>query len=225
MKRIQVLFGTILIGASLAACARMDRLDYTRIYSRAGWQKPDRVIETLAIPPGAVVADIGSGSGYFTIELARAVGPTGRVYAVDVDAAALEKLQARAAEAGISWIESKLVAGEESGLPRNVSVVFLCNSYHHLPDRPRYFARLRAELGADHRVAVVDHIHDLSGILRLFVSTGHWTPEALLLREMQAAGYELNERHDYLPTQNFHVYRPQSASATPRPASAGGVLP
>lgn len=214
MKRIQTLIGIFLFGASLAACARMDRLDYTRIYSRAGWQKPDRVIETLAIPVGATVADIGSGSGYFTLELARAVGPTGRVYAVDVDAAALEKLQARAADAGIHWIESKLVTGEESGLPSEVSLVFLCNSYHHLPDRPRYFARLRAQLQPVHRIGVVDHIHDLSGILRLFVSTGHWTPEELLKREMTAAGYELLERYDFLPTQNFHVYRPKSASAT-----------
>jgi SAM-dependent methyltransferase len=213
MKRIQTLIGIFLFGASLAACARMDRLDYTRIYSRAGWQKPDRVIETLAIPVGATVADIGSGSGYFTFELARAVGPTGRVYAVDVDAAGLEKLQARAADAGIHWIESKLVTGEESGLPAEVSLVFLCNSYHHLPDRPRYFARLRSQLQPVHRVAVVDHIHDLSGILRLFVSTGHWTPEELLTREMTAAGYELLERHDFLPTQNFHVYRPKSAGA------------
>ncbi len=200
MKRIQALLGIILAATSLAACARMDRLDYTRIYSRAGWQKPDRVIETLVIPVGATVADIGSGSGYFTLELARAVGPTGRVYAVDVDA-------------GIHWIESRLVTGEDSGLPVDVSLVFLCNSYHHLPDRPRYFARLRTRLQPAHRVAVVDHIHDLSGILRLFVSTGHWTPEDLLAREMQAAGYELSERHDYLPTQNFHVYRPESASA------------
>ena len=63
--------------------------------SRAAWQRPDEVVSALGLQPGDTVCDIGSGPGYFTLRLARAVGPGGRVYAVDVEPRMLEELRGR----------------------------------------------------------------------------------------------------------------------------------
>lgn len=207
-----ILFLTMLVLiVPLGACARMDRLDYTRVYSRAGWQLPDQVIAAMGVRPGDVVADLGSGSGYFTLRLAEAVGPTGRVYAVDVDAQALADLRETAGARGLQNIETVLVSGSDHGVPPQVRLVFSCNSYHHLPDHVEYFTRLRESLGPAHQVAVVDHFHDQRGFLRLFISSGHWTPKDVLLREMRAAGYTLHSEHDFLPTQHFHIFKPGSS--------------
>ena len=88
----------------LAGCTALKRFAYEG-FGRDGWQKPDEVIAALALRAGDRIADIGSGSGYFTLRLARAVGPSGKVYAVDIDHAMNEDLAARAREAGLANIE------------------------------------------------------------------------------------------------------------------------
>ena len=67
-----------------AGCSRLKQWAYQGI-DRDQWQQPDKVITTLQIPPGAEIADLGAGGGYFTFHLAKAVGPNGKVYAVDID--------------------------------------------------------------------------------------------------------------------------------------------
>src|SRR5262249_8042116 len=74
----------LLVVALSAGCTRMKRFAYEG-FLRDRWQHPERVIASLGLQPGAAVADLGSGGGYFTFRLARAVGPTGKVYAADVD--------------------------------------------------------------------------------------------------------------------------------------------
>src|SRR5512140_3067395 len=63
---------------------------------RTAWQKPDEVVAALELAPGAIACDLGAGSGYFAIRMARAVGPTGRIHAVDVEPRMLEVLARRA---------------------------------------------------------------------------------------------------------------------------------
>jgi len=74
----------LLILLLLAGCARLKQCAYEG-FNREQWQQRDRVIQSLQIRPGDRIADLGSGSGYFVFALAKAVGPTGKVYAVDVD--------------------------------------------------------------------------------------------------------------------------------------------
>ncbi len=202
---------TALAVAVLAAagCSGITKLDYTRLYSRSGWQHPERVIESLKIVEGDHVADIGSGDGYFVFRLADAVGPRGRVYAVDVEEEVVGKLRAKVAEAGYSNVEVILGEFGDPLLPdERIDLVFLCNTYHHIDDRPAYFARLRADLGPRGRVAVVDVRSDLSGILSLFTDEGHDTPLDELGAEMSEAGYHRTEAFDFLPIQNFQVFAP-----------------
>jgi SAM-dependent methyltransferase len=192
-----------------AGCSGMSKLDYGKLHSRAGWQLPEQVIESLKIEEGAHVADLGAGDGYFVFRLADAVGPRGRVYAVDVDEEIVEKLRARVAEEGYSNVEVILGEFGDPKLPdARIDLVFLCNTYHHIDDRPDYFARLKMDLGPGGRVAVIDMRSDLSGFLSLFTDEGHDTPLDELDAEMNEAGYHRSEAFDFLPIQNFQVFAP-----------------
>ena len=191
----------------LSGCSGLSKLDYGNLYQRAGWQLPDQVIESLNIQPGDHVADIGAGGGYFTFILADAVGPSGRVYAVDVEEEITIDLEAQASENNYPNVEVILGEFEDPLLPDGtVDLVFLCNAYHHIERRVGYFSRLKADLKPEGRVALVDTKDDLAGILRLFVTADHWTPKELLISEMEAAGYRHLGGFDFLPTQNFEMF-------------------
>ena len=88
--------------------------------ARDAYQKPDEVMKALALRPGEVVADIGSGSGYFTLRFARVVGETGRVYAVDVSPDMIRHLDARVRDAGLLNVSTILAPPDDPRLPQPV---------------------------------------------------------------------------------------------------------
>src|SRR5262245_4789952 len=101
MQRVAAL---LLAAGLLGGCAEIKRWSYEGS-SRDDWQQPERGVESLGTRPGDRVADLGSGSGYSTVRLAPAVGPGGKVYAVDVDEDMNQYLRGRLAEQGISNVE------------------------------------------------------------------------------------------------------------------------
>lgn len=174
---------------------------------RARWQQPEAVIRSLAIQPGAHVADLGAGGGYFTFRLAEAVGPAGKAYAVDVDKGNLGYIARRAREQGYANVETVLAQYDDPLLPESgVDLIFTCNVYHHLEDRSNYFKSSARYLKPHGRVAIID-INGSSWIHRLF---GHWTAAETSRREMEAAGYTLAQDFDFLPRQNFQVFEKES---------------
>jgi arsenite methyltransferase len=155
---------------------------------RARWQQPEAVVRSLSIQPGAYVADLGAGGGYFTFRLADAVGPTGKVYAVDVDKDNLNYIAQHAKAQGYANIETVLAKYDDPLLPQaKIDLIFTCNTYHHLENRAAYFSAAARYLTPDGRVAVID-INGSSWIHRLF---GHWTPKETTRGELEAAGYFL----------------------------------
>jgi SAM-dependent methyltransferase len=104
--------------------------------ARDAWQKPDEVIGALNLRPGQVACDIGSGPGYFTLRLARAVGPAGRVYAVDVEPKILDALRERLAGSGLRNVTPVLGLADNPMLPpAGCDVILIVDTYHHFPDR------------------------------------------------------------------------------------------
>lgn len=199
-------FLCLLVGSG---CAGMSKLDYSRIYARDGWQRPARVVEALGLEPGQRVADLGAGDGYFTFRLAEAVGPEGLVYAVEVDEEKLAVLEAAVRERAATNVRVVHGRFEDPQLPDGeVDLVVIVNTYHHIAERVPYFTNLRRDLARGGRVANIDVRDDLTGILSLFPTEGHWTPVAELAHEMEAAGYLRRERFDFLPLQSFEVYAP-----------------
>jgi ubiquinone/menaquinone biosynthesis C-methylase UbiE len=170
---------------------------------RDRWQQPDTVIRSLAVKPGDHVADVGAGGGYFTFRLAEAVGPTGKVYAVDVDSSNLEYIARRARERGYANVETILAKYDDPLLPvAGVDLIFTCNVYHHLENRPEYFDTAARYLRPNGRVALID-LNGSSWLYRLF---GHWTPKETSQQEMETAGYRLTGDFDFLARQNFQVF-------------------
>jgi arsenite methyltransferase len=169
------------------------------------WQQPKAVIEALHITPGMHVADLGAGGGYFTFRLAEAVGPDGKVYAVDTDEASLRFIEQEGPRQGgmPPQVELILATPNDSRLPaHDTDLIFMCDTYHHLPDRVAYMRSLARSLSAHGRIAILD-FKEGSWVGALF---GHATSNASIRREMEAAGYRLIEEFDFLAKQHFQVF-------------------
>ncbi|HET6303193.1 MAG TPA: methyltransferase domain-containing protein [Myxococcota bacterium] len=189
-----------LTALALSACSgwKSDRTPARR----DRWQHPERVVESLRIRPGDHVVDLGAGWGYFTFRLADAVGPAGRVYAVEIDEERARSLERAAREGGFSNVEVILAKPGDPLLPDGeIDLVFLCNAYHHIQDRVDYFDRLRVDLKRDGRVAIVDG-RDVFAWLTL----GHFPTRATRHAEMSAAHYRDAETFDFLRFQSFEVF-------------------
>ncbi|HSD26154.1 MAG TPA: methyltransferase domain-containing protein, partial [Vicinamibacteria bacterium] len=125
--------------------------------ARDAYQKPDEVMKALALRPGEVVADIGSGSGYFTLRFARVVGETGRVYAVDVSPDMIRHLNRRLREAGVRNVVPVLADPDDPLLPDDsVDRFVIVNTWHHIEDRPGYLALLKRMLKPGGQVVHID---------------------------------------------------------------------
>ena len=186
----------------LAGCTTLKKCAYEG-FGRDGWQQPEKVVQSLAIKPGDRIADLGSGGGYFTFRLSRAVGPTGKVYAVDVDKDMLEDLAERAKKDGYGNIEKILAKYDDPSLPESgVDLIFTSNVYHHIEARAKYFADAAKYLRPGGRVAVVD----FDGRHWSATFVGHTTPVELIKKEMDEAGYRLEREFDFLDRQSFLVF-------------------
>jgi ubiquinone/menaquinone biosynthesis C-methylase UbiE len=194
------------IALLMAGCAQLKQCAYAGI-NRDEWQQPQKVIAALKIQPGASVADLGSGGGYFTFRLAEAVGPSGKVYAVDIDRDMVDLIAERATKEERSNVEVILARPEDPSLPKaGVDLIFTSNTYHHIEDRVAYFANLRKYLRRNGRVAIIefDRRGWLEGLLR------HYTPSEFIKREMEQAGFTLQQEFDFLNRQSFLIFVPKS---------------
>ena len=197
----------VLAAALLAIGPALVKMDLGSLGSRDAWQLPDRVVESLGIGAGDRVADVGAGDGYFTFRLAAAVGPEGRVYAVEVDDALVAELREKARDGGHENVV--VVRGEYADplLPDGeIDVALFCNSYHHIEDRVAYFDRLRSDLADGGRVVHLDL--KANALVRAFAPHGHWSTVETMQEEMGRASYTLAEQLDFLPIQSFVVFRP-----------------
>ena len=170
--------------------------------ARDDWQMPERVIAALDIAEGERVADIGAGTGYFSVRLAEQT-PARTIYAVDVEPAMVEHVRERAAGAGLRQVVGVVAEPSSPNLPEPVDVALIVNTYHHIPDRVGYFAALRESLAPGVRLAIVDYQKGAAGGGP--PDEFRFEPEEID-DELDRAGYAPLARHDFLPRQNFLVY-------------------
>lgn len=170
--------------------------------ARDEWQKPHQVIQALNLAPGSVVADIGSGTGYFSIRLAHFV-PKGRVFGVDIEPDMVKYLAERATRDGLTNVTAVSGKPDDPRLPAKVDVVIMVDVFHHVAGREQYFRRLRNSLKPGGRVAIIDYKKDSPMGPPVSVRI---TPDAVKA-ELRAAGYALAKEHDFLPHQYFLIFR------------------
>ncbi len=170
---------------------------------RDAWQKPHEVIGALAPKPDAIIADIGSGTGYFSVRFAHMV-PKGRVYGVDTEPDMVKYLAERAKREGLDNITAVKAAAGDPRLPEKADLIILVDVYHHIGNRERYFGKLRDSLKPGGRLAVIDFRMD----------SPEGPPKAARIApaqvqsELKQAGYALDREHGFLPNQYFLVFRP-----------------
>ncbi len=172
---------------------------------RDAWQKPHEVIQALQLEPDAVIADLGSGTGYFTVRLATMV-PEGRVYGVDVEPDMVKYLAERARREKRSNIVAIAGTPQDPRLPEKVDLILLVDVYHHIDAREQYFRQLRASLKPGGRIAVIDFRMDSPEGPPV---AARIAPEQVV-EELESAGYRLGRRHDFLPNQYFLIFEPRS---------------
>ena len=184
-----------------------DAEKWSRVFDdpeRDAWQKPHQVIQALGLKPDASVADLGAGTGYFAVRLARML-PKGTVYAVDVEPDMVKHLAARAQRERLKNMTAVAAAPGDARLPAPVDLVLVVDTYHHIDDRSHYFGRLAGSLAPGGRVAVIDFRLDAQ---RGPPKRARVAPERVKA-ELGAAGYALAAEHDFLPEQYFLVFSPR----------------
>ena len=186
---------------------------------RERWQKPDQVLQALAIRPGQTVCDIGAGPGYFSLRLARLVGPRGRVYAVDVEPQVLDALRARIEKQGLENITPVLGLGGNSLLaPETCDLILIVDTYHHFPDRPAYLRRLVRVLKPGGRIANVDFQKRATPI---GPPMEHRVAREEFLRDAAAAALKVDQEPTFLENQYFIILRRQERATVEIPPPRG----
>jgi SAM-dependent methyltransferase len=172
--------------------------------ARDAWQKPEEILDALQLAPAAVVADIGAGTGYFSVRIARRV-PQGKVFAVDIEPAMLHHLGERAHQERLHALQPVQASADSPNLPDPVDVALVVDTYHHIDDRVGYFSRLKSSLRSGGRLAIVDFRTDAPE----GPPPERRIPPETVIAELEQAGFALAARHEFLPRQYFLVFQPR----------------
>lgn len=166
-----------------------------------------RAVELLGVTPGMVVADFGAGSGYYTERLAKKVGPSGKVFAVDIQPEMLELLGARMTRLGLTNVELIRNGVDDPGLPAGtIDLVLMVDVYHELSQPQTVLRRMKAALSPTGRIAILEFRKEDPGVpIRL----EHKMSVAEATSEFGAEGYRLDRRVDTLPWQHLLFFSPQ----------------
>ena len=171
--------------------------------ARDAWQKPDEVIRALKLAPDAEVADVGAGTGYFAVRLARAL-PGGVVLGIDAEPDMVRYLRERIGREKLMNLFAQLGSTEDASLPGRVDLVLLVDTYHHVPNRERYFRALQKSIKPGGRLAIIDFTADSPvGPPK----HARIAPEKVK-QELDRAGYKLLREHAFLPHQYFLEFAP-----------------
>src|SRR6185295_12088739 len=149
----------------------------------------NRVMDILGIGPGKTVADIGAGSGWFTVRAAKRVGDTGTVYAVDINSEAIRYISSRIRKENLRNVKPILGKPDNPLLPGTVDAVLLLKTYHEVAQPITLLRNLRASLAPGAKVGVIDRNGD---------GENHGVARDVVIREANEAGYQLLEQDDFV---------------------------
>jgi len=131
---------------------------------RDEWQQPDRIMDRLQIADGSKVADIGAGGGWFTVRLARRVGPNGKVYAEDIQPQMIDSIRRRVEEQGFKdRVEQILGRPDDPHLPSGLNAVLMVDTYSQVRDPVNLLRHIKSALAPNGLLGVVDFTNDGAG--------------------------------------------------------------
>jgi len=180
---------------------------------RADWQHPDQIMDALQIADGAVVADVGAAGGWFTIQLARRVGPNGLVYAEDIQPVMIEAVTRRMQQERLSNVRPVLGTVNDPRLPAPVDAALIVDAYREMEDPVGLLRNLARSLKPQGRLGVVDFNPGGGGPGP--DPSGRVDPEEVV-RAAQAAGFRLKSREAVPPFQFLLVFEKAPGLPVPR---------
>jgi predicted methyltransferase len=203
MKYHKVLLAMVfLMGVSLPSASAPNNIDEAAVRSlsqesersrkRDAWQRPAEVFDALAVKPGHRVADIGSGYGYFTFRLAARVGAEGKVYAVDIDEEAINKVRQRKERENLAQVEPILGATDDPRLPNDLDAVLIVDTYHEFREYDRMMQAVFRALKPGGLLAIIDG-EGPSGRPRTEYHRLHTIPAELVREEVARHGFVFKE--------------------------------
>jgi SAM-dependent methyltransferase len=149
-----------------------------------------RVMDLLGIKPGRNVADIGAGSGWFTVRAARRLANSGTVYAVDINPEAISYIEQRTAKEQLHNVKTILSKPDDPQLPADsIDAVLLLKTYHEISHPISLLSNLRRSLKPAAKIGIIDRNGD---------GQNHGVSKDVVIREANAAGYELKSSHDFV---------------------------
>ena len=162
----------------------------------------NRVMDILGITAGKSVADIGAGSGWFTVRAARRVGDTGTVYAVDINPEAVRYIDSRITRENLRNVKTILGKPDDPLLPAAVDAVLLLKTYHEVAQPITLLRNLRSSLSVGAKLGVID---------RKGNGDDHGVARDVVIREAKEAGYRLLEEKDFVKDgmDYFLVFSPK----------------
>jgi ubiquinone/menaquinone biosynthesis C-methylase UbiE len=150
----------------------------------------NRVMDILEITPGKTVADIGAGSGWFTVRAARRVTETGSVYAVDINAEAIRYVDNRAQKEGLHNVKTILSKSDDPQLPADkIDSVLLLKTYHEVEKPVALLRNLRASLRPGAKVGIIDRNGN---------GENHGVARDIVIKEASEAGYVVLSQYDFV---------------------------
>ena len=189
------------MGRTLAQPMSYQGADWLDREDRETTEKPEHVLDVLAVREGQTVVDLGAGSGYFTVRIAKRVGVRGHVLATDLQPEMLDLLRTKVKTANLSNVIPILSTESDAKLPRGeVDLVLMVDVYHELPKPAETLAQIRASLRADGRVALVEYRGEDPAVP---IKPEHKTTLVQLKRELGANGFVFRASDESLPEQRI----------------------
>ncbi len=168
-------------------------------------EAPSKALDALELKPGMVVADIGAGSGYYSVRLARRVGPTGRVFATDIQQGMIDILNRRIAGERLDNVTTVLGGADDPKLPpRSLDLAIMVDVYHELQSPQVFLQRLRECFKPDGRLVLLEFRKEDP---RIPIFEVHKMSVAEVKQELEAEGFVLDKVIETLPWQHILVLR------------------
>ncbi len=176
-------------------------------------EQPERVLDALELKPGMTVADVGAGTGYFTVRLARRVGKTGYVYATEISPEMLRLVDARVTREKLPNVQLKLATATDAKLPaRCCDLVLLVDVYHELTSPPAVMAGIRRALKETGRLVLVEYRGEDEA---LAIKPEHKMTLAQIRAELEPMGFAFVDSLEFLPDQRIVIFTRDDAIPPP----------
>lgn len=192
-------------GRRIAPVMGLGGVDWLERSERELEEMPDTALDAIGVRPGMVIADVGAGVGYFSIRMAKRVGPDGKVFANDVQPEMLTMLRERAAKARVNNIETVLGTEADPKLPRGaMDIILLVDVYHEFSQPQSMLRKLKASLKPDGRLVLLEYRKEDP---RIPIRPEHKMSVAEVKAELSAEGLQFDKVIEDLPRQHILIFK------------------